>query len=252
MMERAQVISDGMAGVLRSLRFPPEGSDPAEACALALGVPGVAVSLLVGDGRMSELLWSFPELSGKFEDLQFTLGEGPGPDAVRTGVPVVEPDLTRVRADRWPALLPAAQELGVRGVNCFLLGVGAVRIGVLTVLGDGTLLSDQQYADAMALSSALTGAVLNGSTLDGDDRDLHAREGFTGGLHRAAVHQATGMISVQLDVPLAQALLRLRAHAYSSGLPLGDVAAEVVARRLRFDDDGDDMNGPHPPKAGKG
>ncbi|WP_425831360.1 ANTAR domain-containing protein [Streptomyces fractus] len=253
MTERAQVISDGMAGVLRSLRIPREGGDPAEACALALGVPGVAVSLLVGDGRMSELLWCFPELSGRFEDLQFTLGEGPGPDAVRTGVPVIEPNLGRTRSDRWPALLPSAQELGVRGVNCFPLGAGAVRLGVLTVLCDGTVLSEQQYADATALSAALTGVVLNGSALGGDGRDPQGGEGFTGGLHRAAVHQATGMISVQLGVPMAQALLRLRAHAYSSGLSLGEVAADVVARRLRFDDDGDDdMNGPHPPNAGKG
>ncbi|MFD0630267.1 ANTAR domain-containing protein [Catenulispora yoronensis] len=54
--------------------------------------------------------------------------------------------------------------------------------------------------------------------------------------YRAEVHQATGMISVQLGVSLAEALVRLRAHAWAADRLLADVAADVVARRLRFDE----------------
>jgi AmiR/NasT family two-component response regulator len=49
------------------------------------------------------------------------------------------------------------------------------------------------------------------------------------------VHQATGMISVQLGVSLEEALARLRAHAFAASAALGDVAGDVVNRRLRFD-----------------
>ena len=107
-----------------------------------------------------------------------------------------------MRAERWPALLPAARELGVHGVCCFPLGIGAVRLGALTVLCDGERrLSDQQYTDATALT----------------------------------------------------AVLRLRAHAYSSERPLREIAADVVARRLRFDGDFDDeVSGPYSPDGGKG
>ena len=42
------------------------------------------------------------------------------------------------------------------------------------------------------------------------------------------------MVSVQLGVGLAEALVRLRAHAYAGDRPLADVAADVVARRLRL------------------
>ncbi|MCZ4512968.1 ANTAR domain-containing protein [Streptomyces sp. ActVer] len=262
-----------MADVLRSLRLGGRG-DPARACALALGAEGVALSLLVGNGRMAEPLWCHPEVSARFEELQFTLGEGPGPDAVRTGSPVMEPDLDRVRPDRWPALLPPARDMGVQGVCCFPLGIGAIRLGVLTVLCDGDrTMSVQQSTDATALAAALTGALLNG-----DGRGSRNGSGNGGpalgllldrptGLHRAAVHQATGMISVQLGVTMEEALLRLRAHAYSSERPLGEVADDVVARRLRFNDDDingnndasgngdgldDDMNGPYSPGDGKG
>ncbi len=57
--------------------------------------------------------------------------------------------------------------------------------------------------------------------------------------YRAEVHQATGMISVQLDVTQAVALIRLRAYAFSQHRPLADVAADVVARRVRFGDNDD-------------
>jgi hypothetical protein len=50
----------------------------------------------------------------------------------------------------------------------------------------------------------------------------------------AVVHQATGMISVQLEVPLAEALSRLHAYGIAHGRPVTEVAAEVVARRLGF------------------
>ncbi|RPF34637.1 GAF and ANTAR domain-containing protein [Streptomyces sp. TLI_185] len=247
------MISDGMADLLRTLRRGETG-DPGRACARVLGAHGVALSLLLDGGRMTEPLWCHPELSARFEELQLTLGEGPGPDAVRTGTPVVEPDLDRVRSERWPALLPAARELGVHGVCCFPLGIGAIRVGVLTVLCDGDRrLSDQQYADATALTAALTGAFLNGAAprggRNGDMPGFGVFPEWPSGLHRAAVHQATGMVSVQLGVSMEVALLRLRAHAYASGRPLGEVAQDVVARRLRFDDD---VSGPYSPDGGKG
>jgi hypothetical protein len=43
------------------------------------------------------------------------------------------------------------------------------------------------------------------------------------------------MISVQASVTLTEALLLLRAHAYTSERPILDVARDVVERRLRFD-----------------
>lgn len=249
------MISDGMADLLRSLRLGKTG-DPAQAGARALGAEGVALSLLGGPDRAAEPVWCHPELSARFEELQFTLGEGPGPDAVRSGSPVVEPDLGRVRPERWPALLPAAHDLGVHGVCCFPLGIGAIRIGVLTVLCDRSRrLSGQQYADATALTAALTSLFLNGDPRDGDggESGLGRLLEPPSGLRRAAVHQATGMVSVQLGVSMEEALLRLRAHAYASERPLGEVAADVVARRLRFDNDfDDDTSGPHSPDGGKG
>ena len=48
------------------------------------------------------------------------------------------------------------------------------------------------------------------------------------------VHQAAGIVSAQLDVSVAEALIRLRAHAFANDRLLTDVAQDVVAHRLRF------------------
>jgi len=48
------------------------------------------------------------------------------------------------------------------------------------------------------------------------------------------VHEASGMLSAQMEVSVAQALVRLRAHAFATGGALAVVAANVVGRRLRF------------------
>jgi hypothetical protein len=56
------------------------------------------------------------------------------------------------------------------------------------------------------------------------------------------VHQAAGMVAVQLGISVADALVRLRAHAYAHERPLRDLADDVVARRVRFDTP-DDQDG---------
>ncbi len=45
------------------------------------------------------------------------------------------------------------------------------------------------------------------------------------------------MLSVQLDLPLGEALLRLRAYTYSHDRSIIEAAEDVVSRRLRLDDD---------------
>ncbi|WP_341533603.1 ANTAR domain-containing protein [Streptomyces cinnamoneus] len=57
------------------------------------------------------------------------------------------------------------------------------------------------------------------------------------GTYRAEIDQASGMLTVQLGVGIEEAFVRLRAYAYAQGRRLADVAADVVARRLRFSPD---------------
>jgi AmiR/NasT family two-component response regulator len=51
---------------------------------------------------------------------------------------------------------------------------------------------------------------------------------------RAELHQATGMVIAQLNIPADDALALLRAHAYAHDTTLGDVAQQVITRQLDF------------------
>jgi AmiR/NasT family two-component response regulator len=48
------------------------------------------------------------------------------------------------------------------------------------------------------------------------------------------VHRAAGMVMVQIDATIEEALLRLRATAYLEGKKINQVANDVVAGRRRF------------------
>ncbi|WP_052440745.1 hypothetical protein [Streptacidiphilus anmyonensis] len=94
----APTFTVGMAEVLRLLQLDDGFDAAAQVAALAaeaLGVDGQTVSLATG-GERAELMWCTDEAGGRFEDLQFTLGEGPGPEAVLSGAMVLVPDLARV------------------------------------------------------------------------------------------------------------------------------------------------------------
>ncbi|MEU2873985.1 ANTAR domain-containing protein [Streptomyces olivoreticuli] len=234
--------STGMARVLRDMssRSGPGliGGDPVE-CARILGVDGVAISLAT-DGSLSELVWSSPGVSERLEDEQYTLGEGPGVDALGSCAVIVEPDLGQVRSDRWPMMLPMLTGLGVDALFCFPLRIGGACLGVLTAQRTGVgPLTAAAMDDALILAAAVTAVVLDGGKRAAA---FASAESVGAQLHRAVVHQASGMISVQARVTVAQALVLLRAHSYRHEVSLLWVAEEVVKRRLHFrhTDDGPD------------
>jgi AmiR/NasT family two-component response regulator len=67
--------------------------------------------------------------------------------------------------------------------------------------------------------------------------DSLPRELLEAGAHRAEVHQASGMVAVQLGIGVAEAGLRLRAYAYATNRSIAAVASEVVGRHLRLGSD---------------
>lgn len=171
------------------------------------------------------------------DDLQFSLGEGPSVDAFAGHQPISEPDLENARPSRWPAFTASALELGTRGVFALPLNAGTRCIGVLTLYRDlAGSLSTEQEADSLVVADALAQSMLEIQSRT--DTELLAVDLNDAARHRAEVHQAAGMIAVQLGVVVADAEARLRAHAYAVNRSVIDVARDIVERRLRLIDDG--------------
>ena len=228
-----------MAGIVAALSRRGSGglgAVSAELCAEVLGMAGMAISVLASDGS-GHVVWRTDGASADLDDLQFTLGEGPGVDAA-SGELVLEPDLAAVPAQRWPVFTPAALELGVQAVFAVPLRIGSIRVGVLLAHRDAPVPAERYrgvLTDLLAFAHAATDALLGSAA--GGSEPYWMSERTSG--YRAEVHQATGMISVQLEVAQGEALIRLRAYAFSHRRALAEVAADVVARRLRLDMDPD-------------
>ena len=199
-----------------------------------LDVSGAGVSLISDIGNR-EVVCATDDVAMRIEELQVTLGEGPCVDAINGGAPVLVPDLDDRRdltPERWPAFLSAAAAAGVRAVFAFPLRIGVIKLGALDLYrSQPGALHDDQLSAALRAADATGLAVLSSvaATPETGSDDIQ-RESL-----QAQVHQATGMVLVQAGVTIEQAFLLLRAHAFASNRPLGDVAADVVARRLRFD-----------------
>jgi GAF domain len=173
-------------------------------------------------------------VSQLIEELQYTLGEGPCVDAYRQDQVVAEPDLAEQAGSRWLAFTPPALEAGVRAVFGYPMRVGSVRLGVLNLYRDrASPLTDDQHADALVLADVAARWVLEAQA--GAPLDTVAAELEIGADFHFAVHNAAGMISVQLGISITEALIRLRAFAFSNERLLADVARDVVARTLRLE-----------------
>lgn len=211
-------------------QLAPEGLLQQRLCRAStsiLGTDSAALLLMSETGSDIQVIASSED--GSSEESHFTLGEGPSFDAFATGEAVLVSDLASDGA-RWPAFTNDAVEAGTRAALAFPLRVGAIRLGVLYLrrrVPGG--LSDGQLADAYALADIATWILLEmqagaepGELGEGLDTDWS---------HRAVVHQATGITSVALEVPLAEALTRIRATAFADERTTYEVARDIVAGR---------------------
>jgi len=167
------------------------------------------------------------------QDLEFTLGEGPATDAFAHGKPVLVDDLSAA-SGRWPQFTRALAETGIRSVYALPLQLGAIKLGVLVLYRDRAgALEGEDLAAALLVSELVTNQVL-------DMQAGAVSESLAWGIevddYRAVVHQATGMISAQLDCAIGEALARLRGRAFAVEQPIDQVAADVVTGQMRFDE----------------
>jgi len=188
--------------------------------------------VVIGPSRLLGSLASTDRVASRLEELQFSLGEGPCLDAHREGRPVLVSDLG-ASADRWPALVAALRPLPLRAVFAFPLVVDGAALGALAVhrrtAGD---LTDAQTTELASLATVVGRYIVAVQSTAGSGTvapELDVSSDF-----HLLVHQATGMVSVQLGVTPDEAFVRLCGYAFAHETPITTVAEAVVGRRLHF------------------
>ena len=200
-------------------------------------VSGASIMLMTGDEPQAALCCT-DAVSELIEEFQFTYGEGPCIDAHHHRRPVLEPDLAEPATSRWPAFSRAAVQAGARAVFGFPIHVGPVQLGALNLYRTtAASLTTTQHDDAAAVADSSARVII--ATQTNATPGSLGVELEPGAALRFVVHQATGMVAAQLDVTVAEALVRLRAYAFAHDQLIVDVAEDVVARRTRLSVDGE-------------
>lgn len=222
--------------VVEAFAAQPPGRPEFRLCSAAaklLGVAGAGVSLGASDDLLESGLQTVCATgSGQdAEALQFDLGEGPSYTAHRTGWPVQVPDLER--DDTWPAFAEAAAVLGLRAVFAFPLRSGSIGLGALTLYQHVTgELTSEQHGDALMVARFALNLL---TSLQAGRPSEELDRVFTDGLSNSMeVHQASGVVSVQLGIPVGAALAVMRAHAFTEGSSLAEIATRVIEDRLQL------------------
>ncbi len=206
-------------------------------CAMArneLGLSGAALSVMTDRGAQAVVAAS-DRRSRALEQVSFTLGEGPAIEAFSYGRPVLAPDLGRA-ATRWPGWAPEAAAIGVGAAYSFPVQLGAVRFGVLTAHSESAReLTEPELRRCLVLAELATDLLLTSST---NGSQASPDPVLQQALHlRSEIYQAQGMVMVALDVSLAEALVRMRAYAFSSGRDLAEVALAIIGGSLTLPQD---------------
>jgi len=232
-------INEQLREAVDGLRGTDAADRLCEACVMLFDIDAAAISLIF-EGAAGGTLGSSGAPARMYDELQFILGEGPCLDSVARRAPVLVVDLADPDEARWPVYGPAMLDLEVRGVYAMPVLVAGEYIGALDLFrAQPRRLEDDHFAGAIAAAELASMPLLD--LLDSDmqsafdDPDSNAwAELHT--LSRAEVSQATGMLVAQLGIEPAEALVRLRAHAYATGRSATDVARDILDRRLRLEE----------------
>ncbi|WP_374970608.1 ANTAR domain-containing protein [Terrabacter sp. BE26] len=203
-----------------------------------MGAEGAAVTIAYTASHRVTLCET-DDYAARPEDLQDVLGQGPGPTAYESGHQVrtllgatpsdlpdssVPPGVGRDDS-RWPLLDAAVrEEMGPVLVTAVPIRPETEVWGVLTChqpVGTQPLL-DQ--GAAQFIGDALGVALLR-------DAPQLTESPWSA---RAEIHQATGMVSAQLRLPVEDAVALLRAHAFAHNRSMSEVASAVLSRTLDF------------------
>lgn len=173
-----------------------------------------------------EAVFTTDAFARQMAGLEFSLGEGPAHEASATNRPCVAEDLdSALERGRWPLFTAQASAAGAGAVHAFPLSPFGNALGAVSLYSRRPgALTPPQHQDALAVADLI------GLSLIAPDADEVIGLGL-----RMTVHQAAGMVMQQTGMSIADALVLLKATAFSESQLVDELAAAVVAGARRFE-----------------
>ncbi len=196
-----------------------------------LPVSGALLSIVDRNGHRATVS-ATESVAARWDELELELGTGPLRDAMTDSAPQLIPDVAASSIN--PVIGAHFERLGIRALFAFPLTMGAATVGVAGLYRSRAgALTAESVSTALRLAKSVTipavREALAMAARDGEPNTLDSGPGL-----RREVHQATGMISAQLDISTSEAFARLRAYAIATERSITAVSREVVDRVLDF------------------
>lgn len=193
-----------------------------------------AAGLMLADERGGLVLMaSSLERMRLLELFELQVEEGPCQDCFTTGEQVTNVLFGQAR-ERWPRFTAAAVEAGFGATHALPLRLRGQVIGALNLFTDEARpFSDEDVTIGQAMADVATIGLLH-------ERNLHEKtalsEQLQTALHsRVVLEQAKGMLAARAGIGVDEAFTRMRRHARGRGMPLTDVAGQVIDGTLQPD-----------------
>lgn len=210
------------------------------------GLTGVTLAR-VNAGGIVNLIHASDDLGTTLLGIHETVVAGPLGSALESRGPVLAVDLAGNRNPAaWLPYINEALTVGVRSVLVFPIQVGAVMLGLLTLHGTvAVTVSQHLVAELAVIADQLVAVMIRPPP--GIERAAWERTLVD--VPHAAIHQAAGIVMVQQNCTIEDAMASLRARAFADGVSPLDLARQIVQGRdsaARSPEDADPYGRPHP------
>ena len=198
-------------------------------CVDVLNVGAAGLMLVAPEGDLRVMV-SSSEAMRVLELFEIQSQEGPCLDCYRTGLPVVNQDLTTVNG-RWPRFAPEALAAGFRSVHALPMRLRGVVLGALNLFFVES--GEMQQVDidaAQAMADVATIAILqHRAAIEAQAINEQLNYALNS---RIVIEQAKGMVAEREALNMEQAFALLRNHARNHNLRLVDVARDIITAKL--------------------
>lgn len=162
----------------------------------------------------------------RIEELEISADRGPSIDAYRSGEPVIVDDLAAA-TDRWPEVVPALVDMGMRGGYAFPLVLRGDRVGALNMyrrrpgrFERADIRIAQGFADLAAI-----GILQERKVADAERRAEHLQHALDS---RIFIEQAKGVLANRHGITPGEAFEVLRRHARNERIRIHELSERVI------------------------
>lgn len=226
----AQALVEFAQGLYDSRSVEAVLQDLGNFCTRLLPVDGVGI-LLLEDGDLTVATTNSPE-GEAIENLEVELAEGPCVECVRTGRPVLVPDLRDVE-DRYPRFTPKALDANAGAIHALPLTGRGELLGALDIVNrEPVRLSETDLATAQMLADVAVSYIF--AVRLHEQSNALAAQLQTALDVRVVIEQAKGVLAERHGEGMHAAFERLRRHARSNRIPVRAVAQQTLDGSLRL------------------